>query len=81
MEKLIKAIVDPIITNHDALMIKTMPPANGEPLEIIIIAEKGDIARLIGKGGIIANAIREVTFVKSRLDEIKVRVRFESYDE
>lgn len=81
MEKLIKAIVEPMIHNKEALMIKTMPAVEGEPLEIIIIAEKTDTARLIGKNGVVADAIREVVSIKSRLDNIKVRVKFESYDE
>ena len=81
MEALVKAIVEPIVKNKEALMIKTMPLVEGEPMEVIIIAEKTDIARLIGKGGVVADAIREVVSIKSRLDNIRVRVKFESYDE
>lgn len=82
MEDLIKAIVEPMISNKEALMIKTIPWAENEEIsEIIIITDKDDTARLIGKAGVVANAIREVCSVKSRLDNLKVRVRFESYDE
>ncbi len=81
MEELIRAIVEPIVKDKESLMIKTMPPVEGEPLEIIIISDKADTARLIGKNGIVAEAIREVVSIKSRLDNIRVRVKFESYDE
>lgn len=81
MEELIRAIVEPIVKDKESLMIKTMPTVEGEPLEIIIISNKADTARLIGKNGIVAEAIREVVSIKSRLDNIRVRVKFESYDE
>lgn len=81
MEELIRAIVEPIVKDKESLMIKTMPTVEREPLEIIIISNKADTARLIGKNGIVAEAIREVVSIKSRLDNIRVRVKFESYDE
>lgn len=82
MEDLVRAIVEPMISNKEALMIKTMPSAEDNDVsEIIIITNKEDTARLIGKSGVVANAIREVVSVKSRLDGVKVRVKFESYDE
>ena len=71
MEELIKTIILPMVANKEALMIK----------EIVIIADKEDIARLIGKGGMVASAIREVVSIKARLDNVKVHVKFESYDE
>ena len=81
MEELIRTIVLPMVTNKDALMIKTMPLIEGEPLEIVFIADKEDTARLNGKGGMVASAIREVVSIKARLDNVRVHVKFESYDE
>ncbi|MDY2889511.1 MAG: KH domain-containing protein [Candidatus Caccosoma sp.] len=81
MEDLVRAIVEPMISNKEALMIKTVPAVENEPAEIIVITDKADTARLIGKGGSVANAIRKVVSIKSRLDNAHVRVKFESYDE
>ena len=81
MEELITTIILPMVANKEALMIKQMPFIEGEPMEIVIIADKEDIARLIGKGGMVASAIREVVSIKARLDNVKVHVKFESYDE
>ena len=81
MEDLVRTIVEPMISNKDALMIKTVPAVENEPAEIIVITDKEDTARLIGKGGSVANAIRKVVSVKSRLNNTHVRVKFESYDE
>lgn len=81
MEDLVRAIVEPMISNKEALMIKTVPAVENEPAEIIVITDKEDTARLIGKGGSVANAIRKVVSIKSRLNNTHVRVKFESYDE
>ncbi len=81
MEDLVRTIVEPMISNKEALMIKTVPAVENEPAEIIVITDKEDTARLIGKGGSVANAIRKVVSVKSRLNNTHVRVKFESYDE
>ena len=82
MEELVRQIVEPMISNKAALMIKTIPSIEeNEPMEVIVIADKTDIARLIGKGGSVANAIRKVVSIKSRLDDVHVKVKFESYDE
>ena len=81
MEKIVREIVEPMVSNKSALMIKTVPAVANEPAEIIVIADKADTARLIGKGGSVANAIRKVVSIKSRLDNVHVKVKFESYDE
>ena len=81
MEELVREIIEPMISNKAALMIKTVPSVENEATEIIVITDKADTARLIGKGGSVANAIRKVGSIKSRLDNVHVKVKFESYDE
>ena len=82
MEELVKAIVEPMVSNKEALMIKSVPSIDEEgAIEIIVIADKADTARLIGKAGSVATAIRKVVSVKARLDKTHFRVKFESYDE
>ncbi len=81
MEELVREIVEPMISNKEALMIKTIPETETEPAQIIVITDKLDTARLIGKGGAVANAIRKVVSIKARLDGTKIKVKFESYDE
>ena len=63
MEELVRAIVEPMISNKAALMIKTVPAVENEPAEIIVITDKSDTARLIGKGGVILAAFN--TLVKT----------------
>ena len=81
MEALVKEIVLPMISNKQALMVKTIPGTENQPAEVIVITDNADTARLIGKSGSVANAIRKVESKKSRLDNVHVKVKFESYDE
>ena len=81
MEKLVREIVEPMISNKKALMVKLVPAVEGSTAEVIVITDKSDTARLIGKGGSVANAIRKVASVKARLSNEHIKVKFESYDE
>ncbi len=81
MEELIRKIILPMVNKPDALMITVMPQIEGEPLEIVVTADKDDVSRLIGKNGVVAEAIREVCSIKARLNDLRVRIKFESYEE
>ena len=81
MEQLVREIVEPMISNKKALMVKLVPAVEGSTAEVIVITDKADTARLIGKGGSVANAIRKVASVKARLNNDHIKVKFESYDE
>ncbi len=52
----------------------------GEML-LYVYASKEDISRLIGKKGNMASAIRQIMSVPSRLDNKKIVIKFESYEE
>ena len=54
-EKIVKTIIDPIIEDPSSVLLRV----NEEEKDVLIIiaAEKDDTARLIGRKGLIANAI------------------------
>ena len=81
IEKLIRDIIDPLVTNKDALMIRQMPSNEENELFMLIIGESDDIARLIGRGGSVADSIREVVSVAGKLSNQRIRIKFESFDE
>ena len=78
-EKIVKAIIDPIVEDSDSVLLRV----NEEEKDVLIIiaAEKDDTARLIGRKGIIANAIREVVSVAGKSEEKHVHLKFESFDD
>ena len=81
IEKLIRDIIDPLVTNKDALMIRQMPSNDENELFMLIIGESDDIARLIGRGGSVADSIRELVSVAGKLSNQRIRIKFESFEE
>ena len=80
-EKAIHAIISPIVEEPDLIFIKTNESEDGKDLSIIIATEKNDVARLIGRHGTIANAIREVISVAGKVDNRRVHIKFEAFNE
>mgnify|MGYP001236556103 FL=1 len=78
-EALVRTIITPLVKNEQALLIRQTN--EGHRIIINIFAESDDIAVLIGRRGVVANALREVVSVASKLDEEHVFLRFEALDE
>ncbi|MFA5486290.1 MAG: KH domain-containing protein [Bacilli bacterium] len=78
-EALVREIITPLVKNEQALLIRKTN--EGDKIIINIFAENEDIAVLIGRKGVIANALREVVSIAGKLDEEHVFLRFESLDE
>ncbi len=78
---LIHSIVDPFVDNKDAIMVRELPSNSEKDVTLLIVSENADTARLIGKKGAIANALREVIAVAGKIENKRIHLRFESYDE
>ena len=80
---LLHPIIDPLVENPDSIMIRELPGGNDHHVTILIVAEDDDTARLIGKHGTVANALREVIGVATKADDTNTRIhlKFESFDE
>ena len=68
-EKIIHTIVDPFLINPEALMVRELPSENADEITLLIVAEGEDTARLIGRKGNVANALREVVSVAGKVKE------------
>ena len=80
-QKIIHTIVDPFLINPDALLIREIKSDDDKELTLLIVSESEDTARLIGKKGTVANALREVLSVAGKNGNIRLRLKFESFDE
>lgn len=80
-EKILHSIVDPFLINPDALMVREIPGDNEKNIVLLIVAENEDTARLIGKKGAVANALREVMSIAGKSDNVHIHLKFESFDE
>jgi len=80
---MIHPIIDPLVENPKAVMIRELPGATKRDVTIVIVAEDEDTARLIGKHGAVANAIREVVAIAGRADSSnqRIHIRFESFSQ
>ncbi len=79
--KLIHTIIDSFINNPEAVLIRELPQENERDKTILICTENDDTARLIGKKGCVANAIREIVAVAGKLENKKVHIKFESFEQ
>ena len=80
IEEIIREIALPIVENKQAIMVRKMPDNNEKEDVYLVIGESNDIARLIGHGGNVANAIREAVGVAGKLSDRRIRIKFESFD-
>lgn len=80
-EKIIHSLIDPIVDEPDSILIRVSEGTSPKDVVILIAAEKEDTARLIGRRGIIANALREVVGVAGKSENKRVHLRFESFEE
>ena len=79
--KLIKDIIEPLVDNKNAIVIKQLPNDNEKEELYLVVADSTDIAKLIGKGGNVANSIREIVHIAGKLNDRLIRVKFESFQD
>ena len=79
-EKLVHSLVDPIVEEPDSLLIR-VSGEDTKDVTILVAAEKADTARLIGKKGCVANALREIISGAGKSNNKRVHLKFESFEE
>lgn len=82
-EALLHPLIDPLVENPDAIVIRELPGGTDRSATILIVAEDDDCARLIGRRGAVANALREAVSIAGKADDsnLRIRLKFESFDE
>ncbi len=80
-QTLIHTIIDPFVEKPEALLIRELPQEKENELTFLICTENDDIARLIGKKGCVANAIRNVVGIAGKLENKKVHIKFEAFNQ
>ena len=79
-EKIIHALVDSFVVDKDAVMIRQMPTEEENEVVLLIVSNQEDTARLIGRKGIIADALREVLSIAGKQENKRIHLKFESFD-
>ena len=76
-EQIILDIIAPLVANPDRLKIVPMDQENLYETSYVVYCDEKDVGRLIGKKGIVAEAIREVVNASAKLNSKKIRLKFE----
>ena len=78
-EKVLLEIVKPMVDDAESVSVKEMASIDDDEIMLYVYAKNEDIARLIGKQGSMANAIRNMMAIGSRRVDKRITIKFESY--
>ena len=79
LEKTLYDLCLPLAENKSSLSVKTMASSYENEILLYVYADNQDVARLIGRKGVIASALRQMISVASRKMHKRVNVKFEPY--
>jgi len=79
-EKLIHSVIDSLVENPESIFIR-IDDSQEHDVNITIACDATDTARLIGKKGSVANAIREILSVAGKNEKKYFHIKFESFDD
>lgn len=77
--KVIEDLVTPMVDDPSSLSVKVMPSLDENEVLLYVYANSEDVARLIGRKGVMASALRNMMSIASRDDSKRVSIKFESY--
>lgn len=79
LEKALLDLVLPLSEDKDHVSIKEMESLNENEIILYVYASSEDVARLIGRKGSMATALRNMMTIAARLDHKRLSIKFESY--
>lgn len=77
LDQVLLDLVKPLVEDKENLEVREMPSNNASEIVLHVYAKNDDIARLIGRKGSMASALRQVMSVASHTDNKRVSIKFE----
>ncbi len=77
---ILKTITKELVEDKKNLEVRQMPSLDDNTIVLYIYATKKDIAKLIGRRGVMANSIRQVMSVTGRLTKKRFDIKFEVFE-
>lgn len=77
LDKVLLNLVKPMVEDKESLDVRLMPSLDDKEVLLHVYAKNDDIARLIGRKGSMASALRQVMSAASHSDNKKVTIKFE----
>ena len=78
-EKVLLDLVTPMVEDKTNVSVKMMPTLEDNEILLYVYANSDDVARLIGRRGMMASSIRQMMSVALRKEDKRVTIKFESY--
>ena len=78
LEKTLYDLIIPIVDDKESVVVEESLSKNNKVVFLNVTTADGDIARLIGRRGSMANDLRQTMMIASRLENKKVMINFES---
>ncbi len=72
-------LVEPMVDDPSSVSIKELPSLDEKEVLLYVYAKSDDIARLIGRQGSMASALRRMMSVASYINDRHIAIKFESY--
>jgi predicted RNA-binding protein YlqC (UPF0109 family) len=76
LDKVLLDLVKPMVEDKEKLEVKIEPSEDANEVLLNVYAKNDDIARLIGRKGTMASALRQVMSVASHTEDKKVTIKF-----
>lgn len=77
LDKVLLDLVKPMVEDPESLDVRVMSDPSDKEVVLHVHAKNDDIARLIGRKGSMASALRQVMSVASHAENKKVTIKFE----
>ena len=77
LDKVLLNLVKPMVEDKESLDVRLMPSLDDKEVLLHVYAKNDDIARLIGRKGSMASALRQVMSVASHSNNKKVTIKCE----
>ncbi len=79
LELILLNLVQPLVDDPTSISVKQMESLNDKEILLYVYAKEDDLARLIGRKGVIANALRQMMLVPAKSHEKRISIKFEAY--
>jgi predicted RNA-binding protein YlqC (UPF0109 family) len=79
IEQALLELIQPLVDDKPSLSVKQMQSLEDGEILLYVYAKSEDVARLIGRQGKMASALRTMMSVASRLENKRISIKFESY--
>lgn len=79
LEQALLELVKPLAEDQASVSVKQMQSLDENEILLYVYAKSEDVARLIGRQGSMASALRNMMAIATRLDHKRISIKFEAY--